>query len=258
MTKTWPALFDRLADGYDQVIPFFAGFAAQLVEVVDPPVGSRLLDIGTGRGAIAAAAVARGCVVTAVDAAPRMVSLVSAAYPAVDARVMDVQRLEFPDDSYDLATGGFVIHLIAEPVRVLAELRRVVRPGGRVALTTPGSSSRDSDARWSGWHTLVGEFAARVADDDPPHSDLDVGPALTEAGFVDLRTVGIAVHLPVADPQTCWDFHMSHGFAAFVEALSASEAAEFRRLALAELARMHDSGGIVVDRGATVYLGTVP
>jgi hypothetical protein len=59
MTETAPALFDRLADRYDQVIPFFAEFARQLLDVLDPEAGTRLLGIGSGRGAIAAAATSR-------------------------------------------------------------------------------------------------------------------------------------------------------------------------------------------------------
>jgi hypothetical protein len=42
MTDTAPALFDRLADRYDQVIPFFAEFAGQLLDVLDPNPGTRL------------------------------------------------------------------------------------------------------------------------------------------------------------------------------------------------------------------------
>jgi hypothetical protein len=48
VTDTTPALFDRLADRYDQIIPFFAAFAGQLLEVLDPDPGTRLLDIGGG------------------------------------------------------------------------------------------------------------------------------------------------------------------------------------------------------------------
>src|SRR5215470_13888748 len=58
VTDTW-TLFDRLADRYDQVIPFFTSFAAQLLDILDPAPGTRLLDIGTGRGAIAIAAAVR-------------------------------------------------------------------------------------------------------------------------------------------------------------------------------------------------------
>jgi SAM-dependent methyltransferase len=254
MTDSW-TLFDRLADRYDQVIPFFAEFAAQLVDVVQPSPGMRLLDIGSGRGAIAAAAAARGCAVTAVDAAPRMVSHLAAAHPEIDVRLMDIHHLGLPGASYDLATGGFVIHLVADPLQVLTELRRVLRPGATVALTTPGPC--EDHGRWNAFNEIWDEFAPRAA--ARPFPDyLDVSACLQEAGLDDVRTVGIAVHLPVSDPQTCWDFHMSHGFAARVEALSPADAAEFRRRSFAELTRMHDSGGIVLDRGAMVHLATNP
>ncbi|MFI5916866.1 hypothetical protein [Dactylosporangium sp. NPDC051541] len=75
---------------------------------------------------------------------------------------------------------------------------------------------------------------------------------------MDVRSFNIAVHLPVPDPQTGWDFHMSHGFAGLIEALEPSDAIEFHRRALAELTRMHDSGGILLDRGAVVLLATDP
>ena len=254
MTDTAPELFDRLADRYDQVIPFFAEFAGQLLDVLGPDPGTRLLDIGSGRGAIAAAAAARGCTVTAVDAAPRMVSLLAAAHPEIDVRLMDAHRLDLPGASYDVVTGGFVIHLVTEPLRVLAGLRRVLRPGASVALTTPGPC--EDDGRWDAWNTLVRQFASRA--ERLPRRDYGVAPYLRAAGFADIRTVNLAVHLPVASPQTCWDFHMSHGFAAVVEALGPADAAEFQRHALAELTRMHASGGIVLDRGAVAYLATVP
>jgi len=254
MTDTAAALFDRLADRYDQVVPFFAEFGGQLLDVLAPEPGTRLLDIGSGRGAIAAAAAARGCAVTAVDAAPRMVSLLAAAHPEIDVRLMDARRLDLPGASYDLVTGGFVIHLVTEPLRVLTGLRRVLRPGASVALTTPGPC--EDHGRWDAWNTLAGQFASRAG--RPPRRDYGVAPYLRAAGFADIRTVNLAVHLPVASPQTCWDFHMSHGFAALVEALNPADAAEFQRHALTELTRMHESGGIVLDRGAVAYLATVP
>ena len=169
---------------------------------------------------------------------------------------MDAHRLDLPDASYDLVTGGFVIHLVAEPLRVLAGLRRVLRPGARVALTTPGPC--EDHGRWNAWNTLVGQFASRAAE-RLPGRDYGVAPYLRAACFAGTSaTVNLAVHLPVASPQTCWDFHMSHGFAAVVEALDPADAAEFQRHALAELTRMHESGGIVLDRGAVADLATVP
>jgi len=251
MPDTW-SLFDRLADSYDQVIPFFAEFAGHLLDVVDPAPGARLLDIGSGRGAIAALAATRGCAVTAVDAAPRMVSLLAAAHPEIDVRLMDVHRLDLPGGSYDLATGGFVIHLVTDPGQVLVGLRRVLRPGATVALTTPGPC--EDHGRWDAFNEIWDEFAPRATGSRPDR--IDVPASLHATGFVDVRTVDIAVHLPVTNPKTCWDFQMSHGFAARVEALTPSDAAEFRRRALAELTHMHQAGGIIVDRGATLHLAT--
>jgi len=255
VTDTVPALFDRLADRYDQVVPFFAEFARLTLDLLDPPAGTRLLDVGTGRGAIASAAWARGCLVTAVDAAPRMVQLLEAEYPPIDARVMDVQRLDLPAHGYDLVTGGFVIHLVADRARALAELRRVLRPGGRLALTTPGPCA--DEGRWDAWHRLVGEFATRATRPLLGH-DLDVASQLRAAGFAAVRSVPLEVHLPLATPEDCWDFHMSHGFAGVVEALDPPDAAEFRRRALAELNRMRETGGILLDRGAVLHLATAP
>jgi cyclopropane fatty-acyl-phospholipid synthase-like methyltransferase len=57
------------------VISFFIAFTTRLVDLLDLRPGARLLDVGSGRGAIAAAALAHCCTVTALDAAPRMVGL---------------------------------------------------------------------------------------------------------------------------------------------------------------------------------------
>jgi ubiquinone/menaquinone biosynthesis C-methylase UbiE len=130
VADTW-TLFDRLADRYDEVVPFFTAFAVRLVDLLDPPPGTRLLDVGSGRSAIVAAAVARGCTVTAVDAAPRMVELLAAAHPGVDARVMDIHTLGLPDGGYDVATGGFVIHLVTIPHGCLPSCAGSCAPAGR-------------------------------------------------------------------------------------------------------------------------------
>jgi ubiquinone/menaquinone biosynthesis C-methylase UbiE len=63
------------------------------------------------------------------------VSHLAAAHPEIDVRLMDIHRLDLPDNSYDLATGGFVIHLVTNPVQVLTELRRVL--ASRVEALNP-------------------------------------------------------------------------------------------------------------------------
>jgi SAM-dependent methyltransferase len=201
------------------------------------------------------AAAARGCAVTAVDAAPRMVALLAAAHPHLDARVMDACAMEL-SASYDLATASFVLHIVDRPDRMLAGIRRALRPGGTVAVTVPGGP-RDDGGRWDGFQALFAEFLARADHSRLPTNAVDVADALRDAGFVDHRTATITVHLPVADPQTCWRFHTAHGFVGLIRALSPADADELRARALAEFARMHADGGIVVDAGAVVHIARV-
>src|SRR6476620_10973875 len=98
--------------------------------------GTRVLDVGTGPGVVAGAAVARGARVTAVDAEPSMAEAAARNVPGLDVRLAVLPDLPLPDGEFDAVTGNFVIHATGDPAAVLAELRRVLRPGGRLALST--------------------------------------------------------------------------------------------------------------------------
>ena len=68
MTRKVISVFDRVAERYDEVLPFFSSFARELAAVLPLAPGVRVLDLGAGRGAVTAEALARACVVTAIDA----------------------------------------------------------------------------------------------------------------------------------------------------------------------------------------------
>ena len=109
------------------------GTVPALLDAVDAGPGTRLLDVGTGPGFVALAAAARGAVVTGADQSTAMVALARAA--GVDAVVASVEDLPFDHASYDAVVGGFVLNHLPRPERALASLARVLRPGGRLALT---------------------------------------------------------------------------------------------------------------------------
>src|SRR5207244_4772267 len=85
--------YNEIADRYYDTFPHVELQGRQLVDYAGPAPGTRLLDVGAGLGAVVRPALARGCVITAVDAAPRMVERLASDLPAVTVRRMDTECL---------------------------------------------------------------------------------------------------------------------------------------------------------------------
>jgi SAM-dependent methyltransferase len=96
-----------------------------------------VLEVGCGWGEFAARMVSElGLAVVAVDLSPRMVGL--AQERGVDARVGDVQDLQFPDAAFDVAVANWMLYHVPDLDRGVSELARVLRPGGRLVAATNG------------------------------------------------------------------------------------------------------------------------
>jgi SAM-dependent methyltransferase len=111
--------------------------------------GDRALDLGCGGGRHAFELLRRGADVVALDHSPSEVASVAAMFEAmreageVPARAQaaavrgDAYRLPFPDGGFDLIVAAEVLEHLHEDSQVLAELHRVLKPGGRIAVTVP-------------------------------------------------------------------------------------------------------------------------
>jgi len=125
----------RAAAYRDSFAALCAHPAEALLDAADVKAGDRVLDVGTGTGTVAALACDRGGRVVAVDAEPSMLELTRRRLPDVEVRRATLPRLPFPDGAFDAAVANFVINHVGDPAAAVGELRRVVRPGGRVAVT---------------------------------------------------------------------------------------------------------------------------
>lgn len=137
-------VFDQaVRRGWEGKAGAFAGsFGKLCAYAVDPLLdaagvrgGMRVLDAGTGTGAAARAAWERGADVVAVDAEGSMVARAAQAVPGAEVRLGTLPGLPFGDGEFDAVVANFVVNLVGRPRQALAELRRVARAGGRVAVT---------------------------------------------------------------------------------------------------------------------------
>ena len=152
-----------------------------VVELVPEDPDARWVEVACGPGLIARAMASRVGSVVGIDLTPTMIEKARA--DAADAGVANVRfelgdatALPLPDDSLDGAITRFSLHHIPAPIRVLEEMRRVVKPGGLVVVADHVTDDDGAAAAWheeierlrdpSHWACLtpsrIGELAARA------------------------------------------------------------------------------------------------
>jgi demethylmenaquinone methyltransferase / 2-methoxy-6-polyprenyl-1,4-benzoquinol methylase len=131
-------MFDRIAPVYDAMNRLMtAGLDRRwrretAAGVVRP--GDRVLDVCCGTGDLALAAAEVGGKITGLDFSEAMLERARAKEPAIEWVSGDALALPFADDSFEAVTIGFGLRNLADAEQGLAEMRRVLSPGGRVAI----------------------------------------------------------------------------------------------------------------------------
>ena len=126
----------------------------------------RLLDVACGPGYLAAAAMGRGATAQGLDFSAEMVAVARTAYPDLVVTEGDTEELPYGDGTFDAVVSSFGVHHIPRPDVALAECRRVLKPGARIAFTV--WASPEENIAWSLVFDAIDRHGDRSAAKSPP------------------------------------------------------------------------------------------
>tara|TARA_R110000824_G_scaffold207334_2_gene392708 strand:- start:30948 stop:31739 length:792 start_codon:yes stop_codon:yes gene_type:complete len=163
----------------------------RVLDMLSPKPGERVIDIGVGPGLLAhdlARLVGDTGRIVGLDMAPAMIKMARtrlAALPQAECVAGDATALDFPEGVFDAAVSTQVYEYVADMPKALAELHRVLRPGGRVLIL-------DTDWRSVVWHSsdearmarMLACWDGHLAD---PHLPAKLGPLFRRTGFTVAR-----------------------------------------------------------------------
>ena len=160
--------------------------AASAMFVKAPPKTSSLLDVGCGAGDFMVAMRDLGWQVSGVETDPRAVE--RAVQRGLDVRHTGLEQAELPDAAYDAVTMAHVIEHVHDPRRLLAECRRILKPGGTLVILTPNSASWGHHHFGRDWRGLEPPRHIRI------HNRRNLTRMLESAGLVPVRVATLAIN----------------------------------------------------------------
>ena len=161
-------LYSELAPLYDKVFgKIFYNRLEQVIEDLDIPPGAKVLEVGAGTGT-SFPAYPTHCDITGVDLAPDMLArarqkINENGWSHLKVMEMNALALDFSDNTFDYVTAFHVVTVVPDPIRMIAEAKRVCKPGGRIVIVNHFTSdfpllgtlteALDPITRWLGWRT---------------------------------------------------------------------------------------------------------
>jgi ubiquinone/menaquinone biosynthesis C-methylase UbiE len=246
-------VFGRAAAAYDG-IGRFSHFGERLVELAQLALGVSVLDVAAGCGALtfpAAKRVGPHGRVIGIDITPEMLretakDVRSEDRRNVELRQMDAEQLQFQDGAFDWVLCGFALWFFPHPHRALQQFYRVLRPGGRLGLSTWAQDSpiHKLNRETLRPHLTPSSKADGAAETQRFDTKEQLETALREAGFEDARIVAEDYEAIVAGVDPLWEEQWSTGTRRNLERMPASTLEAFKADYYKKLESLRQPDGI--------------
>lgn len=261
-------IFDGAADIYDQIGPhIFSQFGGRLVDLMEIPQGARVLDVGTGTGAIAVAAarqVGFSGQVIGIDLSNEMLSKAFGAVSAsgltnIQLGRMDAEHLEFADQSFDAVTCGFSLFFVPSMERALQEMHRVLRAGGRIGLSVWGKAPPPFDPAWKIFADMVRQYDVEVrVPNKVAYGEPEIVSLVTQSGFIKATVKSETSMVVYKTEEDWWAFQMSLGSRAAILRMSDEKRNQFKAEYADRLLPLFRTDGLPLPAPVLYVMGQKP
>jgi enediyne biosynthesis protein CalE5 len=255
-------MWDSVAGGWEEHAEFADGrgdeLTEHLLELAALEPGDRVLELAAGPGSVGIAAARtvghEGHVVLS-DVAPAMVAVAAKRATAlglenVSTKELDLENIDEPDRSYDAALCREGLMLVPDPARAAAEIRRVLRPDGRLALAVWGPRERNP---WLG--VIFDAVSEQLGTPMPPlglpgpfslEDAATLESILSGAGFADVSVSEFEVPYRAASADEWWirTVALAGPLANMLAALPEPAAAELRERAIRRIGAYQNGAGL--------------
>ena len=160
MNNTSKGYFDNIANQWDTMRTGFFPEAVrdQAMKLANVQAGDVVADVGAGSGFLTEALLQAGASVIAIDQSPAMLDVIRAKFPdaPVTYRVGTAENLQVDDNSVDHAMANMYLHHVEHPPQAIAEIVRIINPGGSLVITDLDSHDfeflrEEQHDRWLGF-----------------------------------------------------------------------------------------------------------
>ena len=233
------ATYDAAADHFDdEPLGFWGRIGKRTVANLKLQAGAKVLDVGCGTGASAlpaAQAVGKNGIVLGVDLASRLLErartkALAAGLDNVEFRLADMTALKCPDDSFDAVVSVFSIFFVPDMEGLVRELWRMVRPGGKLAVTTWGP--RIYEPAYSRWLIAVGKERPDLVSAFNPWDRItdvtSVRRLLQEGGVGDAEIMPENGVQPLRSPDDWWTIALGSGLRWTIDQMGPQAAARVK------------------------------